>query len=95
MNSLMQGLNRVFALIAALFWLAAVAAALWQVWTFFATWSWNTISVVMACQKLLGSIPAFTNDSAQVMFALIANMSLVLVLGLCALAFSALAKLLE
>jgi hypothetical protein len=95
MNSLMRALNRVFAFIAAVFWLAAVAAALWQVWTFFAMWTWNTISVAMAFQRLLGSVPSFSNDSAQVIFAIVSELSLVLVLGLCALAFSALAKLLE
>jgi hypothetical protein len=88
-------LNRVFALIAGVFWLATLAAVGWQVWGLLFENASQMITVRMAFERLWGAVPVFTGDSAQVIFAIVSGLSLVLFLGLCALAFSALAKVLD
>lgn len=91
----MQVLNRVFALIAALFWIATLGAVGWQGWLYITGNAWQTLTVRMAFERLWGAAPTFSSDSGQVIFALISGLSVVLFLGACALASSALAKLLE
>ena len=81
-------------MVAALFWLATVGAVLWQLWHFVSR-PWQTLTVKMAWESLWGSVPTFASDQGQVLFALISGLPLVLFLGVCALAFSALTKLLE
>jgi hypothetical protein len=95
MNSLTNLLSRIFGLLAGLFWLATLAAVGWQIWYVLVDKATQMITVKMAFERLGGGVPAFTNDSIQVMVAIISALSLVLFFGLCALAFSALAKVLE
>lgn len=94
MSSLLHLLSRIFGLVAALFWLAALAAVLWQLWHYLSR-PWETLSVKMAFERIWGSVPSFASDQAQILFALISGLSVVLFLGVCALALSALAKVLE
>lgn len=89
-----QILNRIFAMLAGLAWLATVAALLWQLGHYLSR-PWETVTVKMGVEALWGSVPSFTSDQALVLYALVSGLSLVLFLGLCALAFSALAKILE
>ena len=88
-------LNRVFALIAGVFWVATIAAVGWQAWILLVDNATQTITVRMAFERLWGGVPLFAGDSAQVIFAIVSGLSLVVFLGLCALAFSALAKVLD
>ena len=89
-----QLLNRIFAISAGLAWLSTFGAVLWQFWHYLSR-PWQTLNVKMAFESLWGSVPTFTSDQGQVLFALISGLSLVLFLGVCALALSALAKVLE
>jgi hypothetical protein len=91
----MRVFYRLFAFLAGLFWLATLAAIGWQIWHFFAAQAWETLTVKMALERLWGPAPLVASDSAQVAFAIVSSLSLVLFLGLCALASSALAKLVE
>ncbi len=91
----MYVLNRLFAMLAVLFWIATLGAIGWQVWIYVVETAWPILTVRMAFERLLGGVPTFTGDSGQVIFALISGVSLVLVIGLCALMCSALAKLVE
>ena len=95
MSSLLSLLNRLFGVLAGIFWLATVLAVGWQVWDFFIAKATQILTVKTAIERLWGAPPTFTDDSAQIVFAIVSGLSLVLFLGLCALAFSALTKVLE
>ena len=95
MSNLLSLLNRVFAALAGIFWLATVLAVGCQVWDFFIAKATQILTVKVAIERLWGTLPTFTNDSAQVIFAIVSGLSLVVFVGLCALAFSALAKVVE
>ena len=91
----MQVLSRFFAMLAAGFWLATLGAVVWQVWVYLTQNDWPTLTVRTAYERLFGAMPTMTGDSVQVIWALISALSLVLIVGMCALACSALAKLVE
>ena len=91
----MQILNRFFVVLAGALWIATLGAVVWQVWVYFTQIGWPTLTVRMAYERLFGEMPTMTGDSFQVIWALISALSLVLFIGMCALACSALAKLVE
>jgi hypothetical protein len=95
MASLREGLKRVFSLLAGLFWLTTFCALVWQIWFAASAGAWEMLSVKTAYERALGGLPVFTSDSAQVIFAIVSQMSLVVAFGVVALAASALAKIFD
>ena len=88
-------LNRIFGGLALLFWILCFAAVCWQLWNLISTGTWAWITVKTLSDRMFGPLAIASSDSLIVIIAIVMSFSLVMFLGLIAMAFSALAKALE